>query len=185
MILTGSSIHREVLAGRINIDDFDPARLEPNSYGFRLAAGIIRYEQEILDCFEPARTVREEMGPGGYVLYPGQFYLGSTMEAMGSHHYAATLYASRSVSTAGIWIQFSAPLGHSGAIFPWTLEIQVATTVRVYPGMTIGKIAFWTMQGAPRRYQGRYTGSRSVVASLLSLDGRSTWQTAPAREAVR
>jgi dCTP deaminase len=170
VILTGSNIHREVLAGRIHIDDFDPDRLEPNSYGFRLAPGIIRYDQEVLDCFEPARTVQEEMGPEGYVLQPGQFYLGSTMEAMGSPHYAATLYASRSVSTIGIWIQFSAPLGHSGAVFPWTLEITAANPVRVYPGMTIGKLAFWTMQGKSHEYRGKYTGSTSAVASRLSLD---------------
>jgi dCTP deaminase len=170
MILTGSCIHREVLARRIHIGDFDAARLEPNSYGFRLAPGIIRYDQDVLDCFGPVRTVREEMGPEGYVLRPRTFYLGSTMEAMGSEHYAATLYASRSVSTAGIWIQFSAPLGHSGAIFPWTLEILVANPIRVYPGMTIGKLAFWTMQGKPRGYQGRYTGSTSAVASRLSMD---------------
>jgi dCTP deaminase len=170
VILTGSDIHREVISGRIHIGDFDPARLEPNSYGFRLAPGIICYDQEILDCLGPVRTVHEDMSPAGYVLRPGTFYLGSTMEAMGSHHYAATLHASRSVSTAGIWIQFSAPLGHSGAIFPWTLEITVANPVRVYPGMTIGKLAFWTMQGEPRGYQGRYAGSRSAVASRLSLD---------------
>ena len=170
MILTGSQIHLEVAAGRIHIDDFDPARLEPNSYGFRLAPGIIRHGQDIFDCFQPAQGVLEEIGPGGYVLQPGKFYLGATMEAMGSHHYAAELYASRSTATAGIWIQFSAPLGHCGAIFPWTLEIQVACPVRVYPGMTIGKLAFWSMQGKPKRYQGRYTGSRSVVRSRLSLD---------------
>lgn len=171
MILTGDRIHGEVLAGRIHIDEFDPERLEPNSYGFRLAPGLIRYDQAVLDCFEPARTVTERMGPEGYVLRPGRFYLGSTMEAMGSPHYAATLYASRSVSTLGIWIQFSAPLGHSGAVFPWTLEITVAHPVRVYPGMIIGKLAFWEMLGEPYEYRGRYAGSTSAVASRLSLDG--------------
>lgn len=55
----------------------------------------------------------EQVNPNSY-----NFRLGGTMEAMGSAHYAATLYASRSVSTLGVWIQFSAPLGHSGAVFP-------------------------------------------------------------------
>lgn len=170
VILTGCAIVREVLAGNIHIDDFDPARLEPNSYGFRLAADLVRYQPDVLDCRQPPRTIRHTMGPEGFVLQPGQFYLGATMEAMGSPIYAATLYASRSVSTLGVWIQFSAPLGHCGAIFPWTLEITAAAPVRVYPGMVLGKIAFWAMQGRPDGYTGKYTGSTSVVASRLSLE---------------
>jgi dCTP deaminase len=171
VILTGPGIHSEVLAGRIHIDDFDPTRLEPNSYGFRLGSDIVWYDEDVIDCFQPAGTVRRLIGADGIVLEPGRFYLGGTMEAIGSPHYAATLYASRSVSTLGIWIQFSAPLGHSGAVFPWTLEITVAAPVRVYAGMVIGKIAFWTMQGEPRSYAGKYTGSTSTVASRLSLEG--------------
>jgi dCTP deaminase len=170
VILTASEIHREVRAGRIHIDDFDPEQLEPNSYGFRLAPDVIQYDQEVIDCLQPARTVRTTIGAHGMVFEPGRFYLGATMEAMGSPHYAATLYARRSVSTLGVWIQFSAPLGHSGAVFPWTLEMTVAAPVRLYPGMLIGKIAFWTMQGEPLTYAGRYTGSQSVTASRLSLD---------------
>lgn len=170
MILTGPEIARAVAAGEIHIDDFSPARLEPNSYGFRLAPEILAYEEAELDCFEQPKATQLIMGTEGFVLQPGRFYLGSTMEAMGSPHYAATLYACRSVSTLGMWIQFSAPLGHSGAIFPWTLEISVANPLRVFPGMTIGKLSFWSMQGEPHPYVGKYTGSTSAVASRLSQD---------------
>lgn len=173
MILTGSDIHREVLAGRIHIDDYDPERLEPNSYGFRLADEILWYDQDVVDCFEPPVVRRRTIGPAGIVLEPEKFYLGATQEAMGSHHYAATLYASRSVSTLGVWIQCSAPLGHSGAVFPWTLEIKVAAAVRIYSGMVVGKLAFWSMQGEPAGYNGKYTGSRSTVASRLSTESFS------------
>ncbi|WP_175407868.1 deoxycytidine triphosphate deaminase [Streptomyces sp. TRM64462] len=172
MILSGPEILAEVRAGRIHIDDFDPERVEPNSYGFRLADDILWYEQDAIDCFEPPAATQVKMGPEGMVLEPGRLYLGGTMEAMGSPHYAATLYACRSASTLGIWIQYSAPLGHSGAIFPWTLEIKVAHPVRVYPGMVIGKLAFWSMQGEAAGYDGKYTGSRSAVASRFSLDAR-------------
>jgi dCTP deaminase len=170
VILTGRDIHREVLAGRIHIDDYDPERLEPNSYGFRLAREIITYTDDVIDLHSPAASRTAVMGDDGMVLAPGRFYLGATMEAMGSPWYAATLYACRSVSTLGMWIQFSAPLGHSGAIFPWTLEIATTCAIRVYPGMIIGKLAFWSMQGDPVGYEGRYTGSESAVASRMSLD---------------
>ncbi|MER7986040.1 deoxycytidine triphosphate deaminase [Streptomyces noursei] len=170
MILSGPEILSEVRAGRIHIDDFDPERLEPNSYGFRLAEDILWYDDDVIDCFTPPKAQHLTMGPEGMVLEPGRFYLGGTMEAMGSPHYAATLYACRSASTLGIWIQFSAPLGHSGAVFPWTLEMKVAHPVRVYPGMLIGKLAFWAMQGDAVGYLGKYTGSSSAVASRLSLE---------------
>jgi dCTP deaminase len=170
MIVTGSEILAEVRRGRITIDEFDPERVEPNSYAFRLARDILWYEQDVLECFEAPKARRISMGAEGFVLQPGRFYLGSTMEAMGSAHYAATLYANRSASTLGVWIQFSAPLGHSGSVFPWTLEMTVAHPVRVYPGMVIGKLAFWTMQGEAREYRGKYTGSTSAVASRLSED---------------
>jgi dCTP deaminase len=170
VILTGPEIALGVAEGEIHIDDFTPARLEPNSYGFRLAPRILRYEEETLDSFTRPTATELVMDDEGCLLEPGRFYLGSTMEAMGSPHYAATLYACRSVSTLGMWIQFSAPLGHSGAIFPWTLEIAVANPLRVYPGMTIGKLSFWAMQGTPHQYDGKYTGSTTAVASRLSQD---------------
>ncbi|MFF0659403.1 deoxycytidine triphosphate deaminase [Micromonospora tulbaghiae] len=170
MILTGQEIEQQVTMGRIVIDGFDPSRVEPNSYGFRLADTLLRYDDGVLDPAVPPNCERLVMDDSGLVLEPHRLYLGSTSETMGSEHYAATLYACRSVATLGMWIQFSAPLGHSGAIFPWTLEIAVAQRLRVYPGMVVGKIAFWALQGQSHRYAGKYTGSRSVVASRLAQE---------------
>jgi dCTP deaminase len=90
---------------------------------------------------------------------------------MSSPHYAATLLARRSTSTAGLWIQYSAPLGHTGAIIPWTLEITAIHPIIVYPNMLIGKIAFWETSGARLNYNGVYKGSSDVTPSLLSREG--------------
>lgn len=170
MILTGREIAAQVAAGRIHISHFDPSRLEPNSYGFLLGNTILQYTDEVLAPDRPPTVVSHTMGPEGMVLLPNRLYLGSTLESMGSSCHAATLYARLSVSSMGIWIQYSAPLGHCGAIIPWTLEIKVAQPVRVYPGMLIGKIAFWAMQGEPTLYHGRYEGSLDVVPSLMVRD---------------
>jgi dCTP deaminase len=168
MILTGPQIISEVAAGRIVIDDFDPARVEPNSYGVRLGHQLLAYENGAVDCAEPPRHTTLHIDPEGFVIQPGRLYLGSTAEAVGSTRHAATLYARRSVSTLGVWIQFSAPLGHSGAIVPWTLEITTAHPVRLYAGMLIGKVAFWCMAGDASQYRGKYTDSTGAVASRLS-----------------
>lgn len=179
MILTGREIAREVARGRIHIDDFDDARVEPNSYGFRLGGTLLEYADDVLEPDVPPRVVRRQIGEDGVVLRPGRLYLGATAEYMGSDHYAATLYARRSTSTLGVWIQYSAPLGHCGAVIPWTLEIKVAQPVRLFAGMVIGKIAFWAMLGEHVRYNGRYTGSTDVVASRLALDPAASRGGAP------
>jgi dCTP deaminase len=167
MILTGSAIEREVRLGNIVIDPYDPRHLEPNSYGFHIGPNIIRYVDPIIDARSKPTSTFFTIPKEGYCLEPGRFYLGSTLETMGSYHHAATLYARRSTSTMGMWIQFSAPLGHTGAIIPWTLEITVTHPIIVYPGMLIGKIAFWEPQGLLNLYKGKYTGSRDVVASRM------------------
>jgi dCTP deaminase len=87
---------------------------------------------------------------------------------MGSSGHAAELYARLSTSLLGMFIQTSAPLGHTGAIIPWTLEIVVTQCVRVYARMPVGKICFWENFGSPTQYDGRYNHSHSVVHSLMS-----------------
>jgi dCTP deaminase len=167
MILSGLEIDSEVQKSRIIITPFYTKFIEPNSYGFHLASKLIVYDDALLD---PGVKMQERhiiIPESGYCLQPGTFYLGSTLEKMGSDHYAATLYANRSVSTMGMWIQFSAPLGHTGAIIPWTLEMRVSHPTIVYPGMLIGKIAFWQPYGDKERYDGKYIHSTEVVASRI------------------
>lgn len=171
MILTGEAIARHVSAGQIVIDPFDPANLEPNSYKFALAETLLYYESPVIDAYgepESKSVQRIVIGEEGYVLRPGRFYLGSSRERMGSRIHAAEIYARLSTSLAGIFIQTSAPLGHTGAIIPWTLEITVAHAVRVYPNMPIGKICFWENNGPLWSYTGRYSGSTGVVQSKMT-----------------
>lgn len=170
MILTGPAIREEVEAGRVVISPFDPDRLEPNSYGFSLGRRILWYESPVIDPLDAPVTHGCEIPKQGLVLSPNRLYLGETYERMGSDHYAATLYANRSVGCLGMWIQMSAPLGHTGAIIPWTLEIRVVNPVVVFPGMLIGKIAFWVPQGAVRLYEGKYDRSNSVVESRIATE---------------
>ena len=170
MILTGPELSRQVKDGRIVIDPFDESQVEPNSYGFRLGRHIISYRDALLDARRQPSHAHHTIPDSGLELRPGNLYLGSTAEVMGSDHYAATLYARRSVSTLGMWIQFSAPLGHTGAIIAWTLEIRVAAPLTVYPGMLVGKIAFWVPVGDQFAYTGRYRDAVTTVPSLLAAD---------------
>jgi len=170
MILTGKEIEREVERKRIVIDPFDPTFVEPNSYGFHLGRELLVYRDSIIDAYYQKNVEKIIIPESGYVLKPRRFYLGHTVERMGSQHYASELYARLSTSLCGIFIQTSCPLGHVGAIIPWTLELLVAHKVKVYPGMLIGKICFWKNQGNIVHYAGRYRASQSVLHSLLSKE---------------
>jgi dCTP deaminase len=168
VILTGHKIKEEVTAGRIVIEPFKDEYIEPNSYRFHLGDTILVYKEGVVDAYDEKHVETFKIPPEGMVLYPKKFYLGCTLERMGSFNHASELYARLSTSLAGIFIQTSAPLGHTGAIIPWTLEILVAQAVRVYAGMPIGKICFWENCGEPTTYSGRYKNSNTVLHSKLT-----------------
>lgn len=171
MILTGNQIDKEVKNAHIVIEPYDKRFLEPNSYGFHLGDEIIEYDEcDYLDIKQSLKYQRYPLCKKGFVLKKGKFYLCATQEKMGSNFYAKTLHARFSTSSMGMWIQFSAPLGHIGAIINWTLEITVAQDIKIYPNMLIGKIAFWKPQGMIKTYNGKYTDSEKVVASRIVRD---------------
>jgi dCTP deaminase len=160
VILTAAEIVKEIEAGDIVVQPFHVGQVEPNSYGFRLGHNFVTYCDSVLD---PRRSPRTETvcadDLGRFILEPGKFYLGHTLEYMGSRVYASTLYARRSVATLGVWIQVSAPLGHTGEARQWTLEMRAIKPTILYAGSLIGKIAFWRTSGEVMQYDGLYTGT--------------------------
>ena len=170
MILTGNRIAAGVRTGDITIEPFVPEYVEPNSYRVTLGPRMLDCATDVMDARSVPHMAPSVLPDVGRILEPGRFYLGETGETLGSTRFASTLYATRSLASIGMWLHFSAPLGHTGAVIRWTLEIRVAQRIVVYPGMTIGKIAFWRTQGEPLRYRGRYRGSTSVRRSALRDD---------------
>lgn len=170
MILTGPEIVRAVRGGEIAISPFDPDHLEPNSYQVCLGRHLLVCAESHLDVRVAPAMQPDVIPDHGRVLWPGVAYLGETAEVAGGRCYAATLDTTRSAASLGLWIQVMAPLGHTGAIVRWTLELVVAQPLRVYPGMPVGKIAFWVPAGPAVPYQGRYLNSQIVRSSALSQD---------------
>jgi dCTP deaminase len=169
MILTGKQIHSEVNNGNIIIEPFSDKHIEPNSYGFHIGNRILQYDSKTIDASK--KNITKDINTfKRIVLLPNQLYLFDTYEKMGSAIYAQTLYARLSTALCGMWIQFSAPLGHIGAVVNWTLEVQVAQPLIIYPYIKIGKIAFWKSIGDVISYRGRYLNSSQVVASRFNYD---------------
>ncbi len=155
MILTGSAIVEAVGAGDIVIDPFDEARVNPNSYNYRLGPEIYHVHSDE----DPRRGPRhEQMRPsnGRYLLRKGHFYLGHTTERMGSTRYVTSLIGRSSIGRLGLFVQLSADLGHCGAVHRWTLELLPAMDIYVYPGQIIGQVSFWSVTGEALPYEGWY-----------------------------
>ena len=169
MILTCHAIAKAVARGDIAIEPFEPARLSPNAYDWRLGDRIRICDDE-LDAAAPTPYQEIVIPDEGMVLRPGMLYLGVTYERTGSERYAQLLNGDRTVGGLGIWVHVSAPLGHVGHAIRWTLEVRVARPVRVYPLMTFGKIVFLETFGELASYQHlglKYTSTSGIDISRL------------------
>lgn len=169
MILSGPQIEKEVAAGRIVIDPFERAQLNPNSYNYRLDP-VIREVKDLPWEPGPATITIPE---SGYVLQPRKLYLGATFETIGSDAYVISLIGRSTIGRLGLFLQITADLGHQGTKARWTLEMTVVQPLRVYPRMQIGQVSFWAAQGESRLYNGKYAGDQRVQSSQLARELRS------------
>jgi dCTP deaminase len=169
VILTGPAIATALEKGEITIDPFDPDRLSPNAYDWRLG-NTIRVCDGDLDAAVPTAFTEQTIPAYGMLLVPGVLYLGVTLEKTGSEKFAQMLNGDRTTGSLGIWVHVSAPLGHQGHAIRWTLEIRAAKPVRIYPGMTFGKLVFLTAFGPAHSYQqpaAKYAATDGIDISRL------------------
>ncbi|MBO0517645.1 dCTP deaminase domain-containing protein, partial [Streptomyces beijiangensis] len=85
-----------VNAGEITIAPYDPARLSPNAYDWRLG-DTIRICDSDLDAAAPTAYTELDIPATGLVLKPGVLYLGVTLERTSSDTYAQLLNGDRTI----------------------------------------------------------------------------------------
>ncbi|MFB7618319.1 deoxycytidine deaminase [Kitasatospora sp. NPDC056181] len=156
MILTGHRIREEVEDGRITIDPFDPALLNPNSYNYRISPVLRVHRTHQLDAHSDHPLDEFTIPDHGYVLEPGRVYLGTTVEKLGSAHFVPCLIGRSSLGRLGVFLEYSAYMGNLGACHAWTLEFEVVQRTRIYPGDRMGQITWTAKTGAVPEYTGRF-----------------------------
>ncbi|MFD7014008.1 dCTP deaminase [Streptomyces sp. NPDC059928] len=159
MILTGPEITAAVDDRRLRIDPFDPGQVNPNSYNVRLGDTLMTYSEPVIDAHQPNPTRTTIIGPDGFVLQPGELYLGHTMEAVGSDTFVPLLFGRSSVGRLGLFVEITAPIGDIGFHGQWTLMLSPIRPLRVYAGMKIGQIMFFLSVGSVALYSGKYQAS--------------------------
>lgn len=170
-ILSGLKIQDEVRAGRIVISDFDPSRLNPNSYNLRLADELLIYDSGTLDMKKPNKCKSLKIPGDGLTLLPGCLYLGRTMERTGTDYYVPILDGRSSVGRLGITIHVTAGFGDIGFTGFWTLEITCIHPVKIYAGVDICQIGYHTIVGDYERYSSdKYQNNTGIQPSLMHRD---------------
>lgn len=148
MILTDSKILSHLKSGDIVIDPYRPECLGSNSYDVHLGRTLAVYKDKILDAKKHNEVETIEIPAEGYILYPDQFYLGVTEEYTETHVHVPFLEGKSSIGRLGIDIHATAGKGDIGFCNYWTLEISVKQAVRLYAGMPIGQLIYFTVDGA-------------------------------------
>ena len=147
MILSDEKILAAIEAGEIVIEPFKRACLGSNSYDVHLGKYLAVYENEVLDAREHNKIRELIIPPEGLVLQPGTLYLGVTEESTETHASVPFLEGKSSVGRLGIDIHATAGKGDVGFCNTWTLEISVTMPVRVYPGMPVGQLIYFAVDG--------------------------------------
>ena len=180
MILSDGDIRKEIAGGRIGIEPFDETCVQPSSVDlhvdaqFRVFANsrypYIDVRKEMPDLTE----LVESTGDEPFILHPGEFVLGSTLERVRiPDDLVARLEGKSSLGRLGLLIHSTAGYVDPGWDGYLTLELSNVANlpITIYPGMKIGQISFirlTTPAGVPygsRATRSKYQGQRGPTAS--------------------
>jgi dCTP deaminase len=172
-ILSGKEIEMAVRLGEISISPFDGSQLNPASYDLTLGEGITVYEgfecskDRLHNCLDPKKnnpTTSFKMGPEGYIIRPGVGYLMHTKETVGTNKYVPAIDGKSSIGRLFVMVHVTAGLGDPGFIGQYTLEVLTTYPVRLYPGMRVCQVRFFTVRGEIDLYKGHYQGDTATGA---------------------
>ena len=160
MILSDTSILQKIEEGDIVIDPFRPECLGTNSYDVHLGKHLAVYKDRVLDAKAHNQIESIIIPEDGFEIQPGVLYLGVTEEYTESHSVVPFLEGKSSVGRLGIDIHATAGKGDVGYCNTWTLEISCVQPVRIYAGMPIGQLIYFTVDGDIKTMYNRKAGAK-------------------------
>lgn len=147
MILSDAKILEAIEQGDIVIEPFRRNCLGSNSYDVHLGKYLAVYQDREIDARKHNQIQEIVIPEEGFVLQPGTLYLGVTEEYTETHTTVPFLEGKSSIGRLGIHIHATAGKGDVGFCNTWTLEITVVQPVRVYPGMPVGQLIYFEVDG--------------------------------------
>ena len=152
MILSDKKILKSIKDGEIVVKPFRRKCLGTNSYDVHLGKYLAVYKDRVLDAKKHNQIEEILIPKGGIVIEPGTLYLGVTEEYTETHNSVPFLEGKSSVGRLGIDIHATAGKGDVGFCNHWTLEISCVQPVRVYAGMPIGQLIYFSVEGDIENY---------------------------------
>jgi dCTP deaminase len=185
VLLSDRDIRAELSAGRLELDPFDATMVQPSSIDVRLDSLFRVFDNTRYTHIDPARrqdeltTLVEPAAGEPFVLHPGEFVLGSTLEICTLPDYlAGRLEGKSSLGRLGLLTHSTAGFidpGFSGHI---TLELSNVANlpITLWPGMKIGQLCLFRLTSPAENPYGsaaagsKYQGQRGPTPSKAYLN---------------
>jgi dCTP deaminase len=180
VILSDRSILEEIKAGRIEIDPFDEACIQPSSIDLHVDRKFRTFHNarypfiDVKKAMPELTELIEVDGNNPFILHPGEFVLGSTLERVRlPDDLVARLEGKSSLGRLGLLIHSTAGYVDPGWDGYLTLELSNVANlpITIYPSMKIGQISFFRLTSPAERPYGsrergsKYQGQRGPTAS--------------------
>lgn len=166
MILTGQEILKQYQDGKIKIEPFQETSITTNSYDIHLGNTLLRYKDAVLDPKKVPEVEEVEIPEEGILLNQHDFYLGASVEKVGSDFFAPMLHAKSGTARLGLFVHVTSDLINIGSYGQLTLQLYATLPVRIFRGMRIAQVTFWKPEGDIQLYKGKYQGAQGPGVSL-------------------
>jgi dCTP deaminase len=179
MVLSDGAIRRLIDSGEIGIDPYDPGLMQPSSLDVRVDRYFRVFRNSrypYIDVRQPQDELTElvEVDDGPFILHPGEFVLGSTLERVTlADDLVARLEGKSSLGRLGLLIHSTAGFIDPGWDGHVTLELSNVANlpITIYPEMKIGQLSFMRLTEPAERPYGsgglgsKYQGQRGPTPS--------------------
>ena len=186
VILSDRTLRQQLDVGRIVIDPLDETLIQPSSIDVRISnlfrvfrnhsRGVIDVKQDLSDLTELIEMPASLDGNDteAFMLHPGEFVLGSTLERVGvPDDLVGRVEGKSSLGRLGLMIHSTAGFIDAGFDGHITLELAnvASLPITLYPGMKIGQISFMEMTSPADNAYGqgargsKYQGQRGPTPS--------------------
>ena len=184
MLLSDRDLRKALADGRLGLDPFDEAMVQPSSIDVRLDRYFRVFANHRYTHIDPAAQqddlteLVEPKGDEPFILHPGEFVLGSTLEVITlGDDLASRLEGKSSLGRLGLLTHSTAGFidpGFSGHV---TLELSNVANlpIKLYPGMKIGQICVLQLSSPSEHpygssvYGSRYQDQRGPTPSRSYL----------------
>jgi dCTP deaminase len=185
VLLSDRDIRAELAEGRVVLEPFDEAMIQPSSVDVRMDRFFRVFENHRYPHIDPAEEqpeltrLVEPLDGEPFILHPGEFVLASTYEVVTlPDDVAGRLEGKSSLGRLGLLTHSTAGFidpGFSGHV---TLELSNVATlpIKLWPGMKIGQLCLFRLSSPAEhpygsaRYGSRYQGQRGPTPSKSYLN---------------